>query len=89
MSLTLDNLKLAVRGAIKSNATYFGVLIYNEFNEQEELIINTTKNMIEGKLNYYLTAYNDDLTLKTQSKIIIRGFSFANNVEEIRKDLSY
>lgn len=87
--MNLDNLKLAVRGAIKNNASYFGVRILNEMNGQEEVIINTVKNMTEGKLDYYLNAYNEDLTLKTQPKIKIAGFTFGNSFNDISKDLQY
>lgn len=87
--LKIDNLKIAVNGAIRNNATYFGVKVLNEANGQSEIIINAVRNMINGKLDYYLNAYNENLELKYNNNIKIVGFTFSNLIEEIRKDLSY
>lgn len=88
-NLKVDNLRLAVNGAATNNASYFGVKVLNEANGQTELIINTVDNMLNGKLDYYLNAYNENLELKNNNKIKIVGFTFANLIEDIRKDLSY
>lgn len=89
MGLTLENLKLAVRGALDNKAKYVGVAVRNEMIEQTEIIINTTSNMLRGKLDYYLSAYNNDLTLKTNNKIRIVGFTFADTANDIFEDLAY
>ena len=86
-NLKLDNLRLAVNGAVTNNASYFGVKVLNEANGQTELIINTVDNMLNGKLDYYLSAYNENLELKNKIKIV--SFTFSNLIEDIRKDLSY
>lgn len=88
-NLKLDNLRLAVNGAVTNNASYFGVKVLNEANGQTELIINTVDNMLNGKLDYYLSAYNENLELKNNNKIKIVSFTFSNLIEDIRKDLSY
>ena len=88
-NLKVDNLRLAVNGAVTNNTSYFGVKVLNEANGQTELIINTVDNMLNGKLDYYLNAYNENLELKNNNKIKIVGFTFANLIEDIRKDLSY
>lgn len=88
-NLKVDNLKVAVNGAIRNGATYFGVKVLNEANGQSEIIINTVRNMLDGKLDYYLNAYNENLELKYNNHIKIIGFTYSNLVEEIRKDLSY
>lgn len=87
--LTKNNLRLAVNGAITNNITYFGVKILNKSNNQTELIINTVNNMINGKLDYYLTAYDDNLELNNNSNIKIIGFTYNNLFENIRKELGY
>lgn len=87
--LNQDNLKIAVNSAFSSDATYFGVKILNEQNGQSEIIINTVRNMLNGKLDYYLNAYNEHLELKYNNHIKIIGFTYANLIEDIRKDLSY
>lgn len=89
MGLTLENLRLSVKGALENKAKYLGVAVRNEMTEQTEIIINTTSNMLRGKLDYYLSAYNDDLTLKTNNKIRIVGFTFADSANDIFKDLAY
>lgn len=88
-NLKVDNLRLAVNGAVTNNASYFGVKVLNEANGQTELIINTVDNMLNGKLDYYLNAYNEYLQLKYNNHIKIVGFTYANLIEDIRKDLSY
>lgn len=88
-NLKVDNLRLAVNGAVTNNASYFGVKVLNEANGQTELIINTVDNMLNGKLDYYLSAYNENLELKNNNKIKIVSFTFSNLIEDIRKDLSY
>lgn len=87
--MKLCNLEIAVAGAVGNNAKYFGVKVLNEFNGQVELIVNTIENMANGKLDYYLNAYNDNLELKTQPKIKIVGFTYADSLEGIAKDLAY
>lgn len=87
--LNQENLKIAVDSASSTKATYFGVKVLNEHNGQTELIINTVDNMLNGKLDYYLNAYNESLELKYNNHIKIVGFTFANLIEDIRKDLSY
>lgn len=87
--LKIENLKLAVNGAVRHNASYFGVKVLNETNGQTELIVNTVNNMLNGKLDYYLNVYNENLELKNNTNIKIIGFTFANLIEDIRKDLSY
>ena len=89
MNLSLTNLKNTVAGAIENDAEYVGVAVYNGLNNQTEVIINTTKNMVTGKLDYYENAYNNDLELKTQPKIKITGMTYGDSFEDIRKDLNY
>lgn len=85
--LTIEMLINNVNTAIETSSKYVGVTVLNGFNNQREVIINTTKNMVEGKLDYYKTSYNEDLTLKTQPKIRIVGFTFADSFAEIESDL--
>lgn len=87
--LELNNLQIAVDRAVEVDAKYFGVIVVNGFNNQEELIVNTTENMMDGKLDYYMNAYNNDLTLKTQPKIRIAGFTFGRTVADIANQLDY
>lgn len=87
--LELKNLKISVEAAVEANAKYFGVIVVNGFNNQEELIVNTLDNMQNGKLDYYMNAYNQDLTLKTQPKIRIAGFTYGKTVADVSEQLGY
>lgn len=87
--LTLKNVEIAVSRAVEVDSKYFGVIIKNEIINQEELIINTVENMMDGKLDYYKNAYNNNLTLKSQPKIRIAGFTYGKTINEIGVLLSY
>lgn len=89
MKLNQQHLINAVNGAVESKASYFAVRILNEQNNQSEIITNTTSNMVEGKLDYYLNAYNEDLELKYNNHIKIAGFTFGDKVDSLFKDLGY
>ena len=45
--------------------------------------------MVNGKLDYYLGAYNEYLQLKHNNHIKIVGFTYANSFEDISKYLAY
>lgn len=55
-------------------------------NGQEEFIINGHTNF-EDKLEYYQNAYNEDLTLKANPKIMIVDYTFGNTFSEIQDTL--
>lgn len=86
--LTLENLKTCFQAANLENAKYVGIKIEMEGFPKAEIIINERDNF-EKKINYYINAYNEDLTLKTFNGIKIVGFTYGNNFKEIEKDLIF
>ena len=86
--LTLENLKTCFQAAILENAKYIGVKIEMKDFPKPEIIINERENF-DKKIKYYISAYNDDLTLKTFNGIKIVGFTYGNNLNEIEKDLIF
>lgn len=85
LELTLENLKNCFEAANDYNMNYVGVLVSINGNTPE-CIINPNENF-DDKLEYYLTAYNDDLTLKTNNSIAIIGFTYGETFEDIQSDL--
>lgn len=86
MVLTIDNLKNCFQAAELENAKYIGVKIEMIGFEKPEIIINENINF-KKKMEYYLNAYNTDLTLKTFNGIKIIGFTYGNKFNEIENDL--
>lgn len=78
--LNMRNLKECFEKAIECNAEFIGVSIENEDYKEMEVIINKNSN-IKDKLEYYLSAYNEDLTLKTNPKIKIVKFEYSDYIE--------
>lgn len=79
---TLKDLKECFEFAIENKYNYVAVLVCNMESDSAEIIINHSKNF-ESKLEYYKSAYNDDLTLKTFPKIKIVSFVYADTFDEI------
>lgn len=91
-TLNKDCLKRAVDAALAENAQYFAVAITNEINPsnvQTEVIFNSVENMVNGKLSYYLSAYNDNLQLNSQNAIFIRGFTWGDGASDIMDQFGY
>lgn len=87
MKMNMEDLIRCFECAKKNGSKYVGVKIQTEGFKKEEIIINPRENF-DMKLEYYKSAYNDNLTLKSApSKIRIVAFTFANNYEEVAKDL--
>ena len=68
--------------AVDKDANYIGVLISMPGFEKPELIINPYDNF-ESKLEYYLRAYNEDLTLKTFNQIKIITCAYGHSLDEL------
>lgn len=67
-----SELEILFRNAKTEKAAYVAVEIQTEGNSQTEIIINPYEN-VEDKLAYYMSAYDDDLTLiATKGKKDIR-----------------
>lgn len=86
MGLKLNNLEICFMSAMSIGAKYVGVKIWMQGFDDCEVIINSNANF-EKKLEYYKTAYNEDLTLNTFNGIKIVGFTYGDSYEEIEKDL--
>jgi hypothetical protein len=81
--LTMEKLEKCFKKAKESGAKYIGLSIYMEGFTTDEIIINSVYNL-DKKLEYYKTAYNDDLTHKFSKGISISGYTFADSFEEIQ-----
>lgn len=64
----------------KNEANYMIIFVEVEGNAPE-IIINPKVNF-ETKLTYYSKAYNEDLTLKTNSSIKIIRFDFVESIND-------
>jgi len=77
-----SQLKHVIKSAIDEGCKYIAVVILHTEYDSPELIINH-KIAFKSKLEYYDNAYNDNLELKTCSKIhIVDAFS-AYSMEEL------
>lgn len=76
--LTMTDLEQCFNEAKKRNAKYIAVRVTVPNCTMPETIINPRENFDE-KLNYYKTAYNEDLTLKAFNKIRIHDFTIVYN----------
>lgn len=85
--LTLQNLKKCFETAIEEGFLTVGVAVQIGGYEVPEVIINSHENF-EKKLEYYLGAYNENLTLKANSDIRIVGFMKGDYVENIFCELT-
>lgn len=85
--LNLESLKECFLEAKEQKTRYIAVVISNASSLGDEIIINPAVN-IDAKLNYYLNAYNENLTLKSAPNIIkITGFASGDSFEEIQWNL--
>lgn len=76
-----ENLRAHFNEAIRAGAKYVAVKIETRGMPQPEYIINPRENFGQ-KLVYYMSAYNDDLVLKTYDGIKITGFAKGNTITE-------
>lgn len=84
--MKLSNLENCFKAAKESGAKYVGVSISTRGNDGNEIIINPSENF-DKKLEYYKSAYNDELVLKSYEGIKIVGFTYGDCFEIIQKDL--
>ena len=86
MGLKLNNLEICFISAMSIGAKYVGVKIWMQGFDDCEVIINPNANF-KKKLEYYKTAYNEDLTLKAFNDIKIVGFTYGDSYKEIENSL--
>ncbi len=82
-------LKAVFINAKAVGARYVGVWIATEGSSQQEIIINPKENF-DAKFEYYISAYDDDLTLisaKGKKDIRITGIAQGNTFEDIEIQL--
>jgi hypothetical protein len=84
--ITMNGLKKCFQGAKDKQAIYVAVRVTVPDGATTEVIINDYHN-IDVKLNYYMKAYNDDLTLKSFPKIKIINFAYGNSYTDIRNSI--
>ena len=84
-----SGLKALFINAKAAGARYIGVRIQTEGSSQPEIIINPRENF-DAKFEYYMQAYDDDLTLisaKGKKDIRITGIAQGNTFEDIEFQL--
>lgn len=86
MNLRMKHLEECFNMAKALEMTWVAVAIKTRGHESSELILNPNINF-DKKLEYYKNAYTDDLVLKTYDGIQIVGFTYADTLAEIEKDL--
>jgi len=82
-------IKAVFTNAKAVGARYIGVRVKTKGSSQPEIIINPKENFDE-KLNYYMSAYDDDLILisaKGKKDIRITGIAQGNTFEDIEYQL--
>lgn len=81
----LNILESVFLSAYRCNLNYVGVRVRIEGeNPADEFIINPRANIL-SKLEYYKSAYNEDLTLKSNPNVKIVGLAYGNNFDEIQR----
>jgi len=78
----LEQLEDSFEAAKSKRQQYFGVKIEIEGFIEPEIIINSLENF-DKKLEYYKSAYNDNLTLKSKDSIKIISWAYANSFKEL------
>ena len=84
--MKMNNLINCFEAAKRTGARYIGMKIKMPNCPCPEVIINEYPNF-DTKLEYYKTAYSEDLSLKTYKDIKIIGFTYGDNFDQIQKDL--
>lgn len=88
MEICITNLEKLFKYARKKDFKFIGVKVWMQGIPKEEIIINTVENFVEGKMDYYKNAYNEDLTLKNApDKVRIVGFACGVSFDQIEKEL--
>ena len=83
-----ERLEIEFLGAIEHNVPYVAVVVEMDGFEKPEIIVNQRANF-EKKLEYYKSAYNDDLTLKSFNGIRIIDFESGDNFEALEMNLRF
>lgn len=86
MALTIKDLEFCFTEALALACGYVAVVIKMEGFPSNEIIIND-RNNFDSKLDYYKTAYNEDLTHKFSKGISIVGFTYGDSFEDIQYNL--
>ena len=84
--MNIKNLEENFEAAKRLKVKYVGVLIEMPGFEKPEVIINENKNF-DSKLDYYRSAYDEDLNHKHAPGIKITGFTYGNFFAGIEEDL--
>lgn len=84
--MTKEKFKQIVKDGVNRNKEFIVVKIETEGNTAQEIIINPKENFTP-KINYYLSAYNDDMELikaKESGKTIkITDVLMTNNLNDL------
>lgn len=79
--MTMGNVKAIFRDAKAEGDKYIAIFIKMPGCDKPEIIINPSENF-DSKLEYYMKAYNDDLTLKACNDISIVGMGRYKSLTE-------
>jgi hypothetical protein len=86
MKLTLKELEKCFNIAKGIGSEYVAVSVLFPKCEQPEVIINHKSNLA-AKLEYYKSAYDQDLHLKTNPEVQIIGFTLGDNFAHLEAGL--
>ena len=79
--MTIEGLlRLANSQFVREEANWM-IIEVKAFDNEPEIIINPKENF-QSKLDYYAEAYNNDLTLKSNSNIKIINYDFAITIQD-------
>lgn len=84
--LTMKDLEKCFNEASEQGAKYIGVFVKMEGFPTPEMIINENLNIVK-KLEYYKSAYNKKLILKSFNGIRIIGFAYGDALSKIEKKM--
>lgn len=83
--ITIADLKKIFKDAKSKNDKYVVIYVKMPNCEKEEIIINEKENF-DSKLDYYIKAYNNDLTLKSCNDISIVGIARYKSLIDFAND---
>lgn len=86
MDLTLTNLENCFKAAKEEGTLFIGIAVKVGNQVVPEVIINSQENF-DTKLEYYKSAYNENLTLKANAAVRIVGFTHDDFTDNIICDL--
>lgn len=86
MTLTIRHLERCFEAALKEQVDYVGVIISRDNHSVKDLVIHRLQDF-QDHIYYYKEQYTQDLIFKKNHSIMIEGFTYGDDVNEIVEDL--